>query len=283
MCRSLPTIAAACPYSSSPRSRGCATDPAATPVQAADAPLRYSAELDAAATTYHAYVVEQADLLRTRTARFVRAVEARDVGTAKSLYASARAPWERIQVAAEDIELDSAIDGSGVGLEPGESFTGFHRLEQDLWVTGLQPDSADVALALQKDVDTLAAGVADLELDGESLCGGAKELLDFAVVTTLDGVENPHSGTDLSDLAARAEGSQAAVETMRPLLTQVDPALLARIDRGFAGLRTVLDTHRSGSGYVAYDQLTPAQLSELAHALDAVGEPVSKLGGTVMV
>jgi iron uptake system component EfeO len=132
-------------------------------------------------------------------------------------------------------------------------------------------------------VDTLVAGVADLELDGHALCGGAKELLDFAVVTTLAGAENPHAGTDLSDMAARVEGSQAAVEAMRPLLTQVDPALLATIDRRFAELRTVLDTHRSGTGYVGYERLTPAQLSELAHALDAVGEPVSKLGGTVMV
>lgn len=261
----------------------CAGPTDAVEPEPPERPLVYATQLDAAAQTYHGYVTTQATLLRERTAPFVAAVQAGDVRTAKSLYAAARAPWERIQVAAEDVELDAEIDGSGIGLDAGESFSGFHRLEKDLWVDGLQSDSSAVAKALLADVDTLVEGVDGLELDGHSLCGGAKELLDFAVVTTLQGRESPYAGTDLSDLAARAEGSQAAVEALRPLLTEVDPTLLATIDDRFATLRAVLDTHRSGAGYVGYDELTPAQLTELAHALDGAGEPVSKLGGTVMV
>lgn len=264
---------------------GCSST-AALPVTAPTAGGEYlvhAAAIEAAASTYRDYVAEQAELLRERTASFAAAVRAGDVRRARQLYPVARAPWERIQVAVEDAGLDDAIDGTGVGLEPGEEFTGFKRLERDLWVTGLRPDSAAVAATLLADVDTLAEGVADLEVDGHTLCGVAKELIDFAVTTTLPGRENRYAGTDLSDLSARVEGSKAAVDALRPLLTTIEPGLLETVDRRFAELRAVLDGHRSGSAFRPYDQLAPEDLAALADALDAVGEPVSKIGGKVMV
>ena len=57
-----------------------------------------------------------------------------DVETAKSRYAVARAPWERIEPVAESFgDLDPMMDAREADLEPGAEFTGWHRIEKDLW------------------------------------------------------------------------------------------------------------------------------------------------------
>lgn len=229
-----------------------APEPVPAPVVGAPVVLVHAAALDEAALRYRDVVVAEADALRDRTAELVAAVRAGRVALARDRYPLARAHWERIQVATEAVtgpdgeELGAAIDGQGVGLEPGEEFTGFHRLERDLWADGLQPDTRAIADRLLADVTALADGAPALQLTGHDLCTSAKELVDFAVVTALSGRENRFAGTDVADLAARVEGSRAAVEPLRPLLTDVDPALLAALDRRFADAADVLDRFRTG-------------------------------------
>ena len=70
----------------------------------------------------------------------------------------ARGPWERIEPVAESFgDLDPMIDGREDVVEEGMEFTGFHRLEKDLWVDGLQPDSAAIADKLLVDVKEIVA------------------------------------------------------------------------------------------------------------------------------
>ena len=258
------------------------TDPA--PVVGAPAVLVHAEALDSAAATYRDYVVAESAALRAATGDLVAAVTDRRAASAKAVYPRARAHWERIQIAAEAVgELGDDIDGQGVGLDPGETFAGFHRIERDLWQDGFAPDTDAVAATLLADVTALAEGVASVEFTGHDLCGTAKELIDFAVVTALTGRENRWADTDVADLAARVEGSRAAVEALRPLLAAVDPALLTTLDRRFAQTFAVLDAHRVDGVYRLHGELTPADLKDIAVVLDALGEPVSRLGATVMV
>ncbi len=62
---------------------------------------------------------------------------------AKALFPVARTYWERIEPVAESFgDIDPKIDGrEDDERDPGVQFTGYHRLEKDLWVDGLQPDS----------------------------------------------------------------------------------------------------------------------------------------------
>ena len=71
-----------------------------------------------------------------RPQEFVDAVKAGDVDKAKALYPVARTYWERIEPVAESFgDLDPKIDGrEDDERDPGVPFTGFHRLEKDLWV-----------------------------------------------------------------------------------------------------------------------------------------------------
>ncbi|QJY49117.1 EfeM/EfeO family lipoprotein [Pseudonocardia broussonetiae] len=266
-----------------------APDREPAPVFGVPVVFQHATALDEAGARYRDFVVAEADALRESTADLVAAVRAGRVAVAQDRYPAARTHWERIQVATEAVtgpdgeELGPAIDGQGVGMDPGETFTGFHRLERDLWVDGLQPDTRQVADDLLADVTALAQGAVALELGGPDLCGSAKELVDFAVVTTLSGRENRFAGTDMSDLAARVEGSEAAVEALRPLLTDVDPALLTELDRRFAETYAVLDRYRTGGGFRPYTDMTAADLKAVADVLDALGEPVSHVGGAVLV
>ena len=55
---------------------------------------------------------------------------------AKALFPVARTYWERIEPVAEIFgDLDPKIDGREEVIEEGMEFTGFHRIEKDLWVT----------------------------------------------------------------------------------------------------------------------------------------------------
>ena len=100
--------------------------------------------LKARATTLYAdYVANNASALEEETAKFVASVKAGKADDSKAAYARTRVYYERIEPVAEKFgDLDPAIDAREADLKQGDQFTGFHRLEKDLWKTGLQPDSS---------------------------------------------------------------------------------------------------------------------------------------------
>ncbi len=235
-----------------------------------------------AIASYKKYVTAQAAELVSGTTAFVAAVKANDVATAKALYPSARAPWERIEPVAESFgDLDPKIDGREDVVNEGMAFTGYHRLEKDLWVDGLQPDSSAIADQLLADVSSVAQQAATADITGLSIATGAKALLDEVATGKVTGEEERYSHTDLWDFDGNVQGSQAALAALRPLLQEKDPALLATLDTTFGDLNKLLATHRQGSGYVRYTDLTPDQVKALTVALDAVSEPVSRMAAVV--
>ena len=53
---------------------------------------------------------------------------------ARALYPRARVHWERIETVAESFgDLDPKMDLREADLEPGQKWTGWHRIEKDLW------------------------------------------------------------------------------------------------------------------------------------------------------
>ena len=105
-------------------------------------------------------------------------------------------------------------------------FTGYHRLEKDLWVDGLQPDSGAIADQLLADVKEIVAKAKAVELNPLQLANGAKALLDEVATGKITGEEERYWHTDLWDFDANFEGSQAAIAALRPVLEERDPALL---------------------------------------------------------
>ena len=120
-----------------------------------------------ASESYKRYVNSQTDALIAATQIFVDAVKKGDINAAKAQFPIARTYYERIEPVAESFpnDLDPRIDLREADLEPGQKWTGFHRLEKDLWVTGLQPDTNAMADQLMADVKELDNGVKAPDLD----------------------------------------------------------------------------------------------------------------------
>ncbi|MET4046265.1 MULTISPECIES: iron uptake system protein EfeO [unclassified Rhodococcus (in: high G+C Gram-positive bacteria)] len=238
-----------------------------------------------AASGYKRYVLSQIDALQETTASFVAAVKAGDVEGAKAQFPIARSYYERIEPVAESFpdDLDPRIDLREPDVEPGAEWTGFHRIEKDLWAQGLQPDTNAMADQLQANIDELAEKVKadDFTVDPIQVAGGAQGLLDEVAKTKISGEEDFFSHTDLWDFQANVDGAQAAIAAVRPIIDEREPELGTSIDTRFAALDAELAKYRVGDGFVFYDTVTEPQRQELSNKIDALSAEVSQVQGVV--
>ncbi|WP_162834134.1 iron uptake system protein EfeO [Amycolatopsis circi] len=241
-----------------------------------------SAQKTAATKSYATYVENNSSALETETAKFVAAVKAGKVEEAKAEYARTRVFYERIEPVAEKFgDLDPSIDAREADVEPGQQFTGFHRLEKDLWTTGLKPDSPQIADKLLTDVKALVAKTKTLQLSVLDLANGAKGLLDEVATKKITGEEETFSHTDLWDFQANLDGSKGAIAALRPILQERDATLVSTLDKEFANVQGLLDKTRAGDGFKYYNELSQDQIKAFASAVDALSEPLSKVAEVV--
>ncbi|WFE33866.1 iron uptake system protein EfeO [Micromonospora sp. WMMD975] len=240
------------------------------------------AALTEATASYQRYVRSQTAALLTKTEEFVAAVKANDVAKAKALYPVARTYWERIEPVAESFgDLDPKIDGREEVVEEGMEFTGFHRIEKDLWTSGDVSKDGPIADRLLVDVKAIVAKANEEKLTPLQLANGAKALLDEVASGKITGEEERYSHTDLWDFNANLEGSKAAVGALRPALEQRAPDLVKQLDSEFADVEAALGKHRAGDGWKLHTQLSETELKELSDRINALAEPVSKIAAAV--
>jgi iron uptake system component EfeO len=246
--------------------------------QAAFYDIEGSPELDAAAREYQDYVDGQSEVLVDRTEEFVAAVKAGKVNEAKKLYASSRVPWERIEPIAEKFgTLDPEVDARE-GDVPKKQWTGFHRIEQALWVEGTTERQGGYAEELISDVERLERKVDDVKLQASDPVFGAVELLNEVSATKITGEEERYSHTDLYDIAANVEGARVAFEFVKPVVRRENPDLVTEIDTRFEDLEREMEPYRRGDGWVSYEKVDEGQRRELSQKIDALAEPLSRVG-----
>ncbi|MGW6282259.1 iron uptake system protein EfeO [Kribbella sp. NPDC055071] len=237
--------------------------------------------LKQATESYQRYISSQAVALEQKTTEFVTAVKAGDLDKSKALFPVARTYYERMEPVAESFgDLDPKIDARVNDVEPGDEWTGFHRIEQGLWVGKTTKGMEKYADQLLVDVKTLATKSKVVKLTPLQLANGAKELLDEVATGKITGEEDRYSHTDLWDFQANVEGSQAAVQALRPALQTRDAALVAQLDANFKAVFAAVDKYREGDGFQIYN-LKPAQQKELSQVVDGLAEPVSKVAGVI--
>ena len=237
-----------------------------------------SPELGAAADEYEEYVVEQTALLEERTEGFTAAVLAGDVEEAKRLFGPAREPWERIEpVAASLGDYDPNIDARE-GDVPEDEWRGFHRIEKALWVRGTTEGQEGYAERLREDVANLHEEAETLELAPEDLVTGSVELLNEVSAGKITGEEDRYSHTDLYDINANIEGSEVAFEELKPEVAGEDMTLANEVTEGFDGVYEELEQYRRGDGWVSYEKLDEADRRALSQKVDALAEPLSRVG-----
>lgn len=247
-------------------------------------------ELVAAANAnYASYVRDQTDQLVTATEAFVAAYKAGDDAKARALYPLARVHWERIEPVAESFgDLDPKTDLREADLAPGQKWTGWHRIEKDLWparAKGYTPLStagrASYADDLLTNVKTLYSRTRTISFTTDQIANGARGLLDEVAKTKVTGEEEYWSHTDLYDFQANVDGARVGYEGLRPILQQRDPQLDAQLQQRFTALQKLLDAQRSGSGFKSYTAVSKSDVKALSDAVNALAEPLSQLTAAV--
>ena len=246
--------------------------------------------IDQAQSNYAAYVQDQSDQLLLKTQLFVDAYASGDDDQARAIYADARVHWERIETVAESFgDLDPRMDAREADLEPGQEWTGWHRIEKDRWPERAQDytpltdkERATYADDLMANTETLDKRIQKLEFTVDQIANGSRGLLEEVATGKVTGEEEYWSRTDLWDFQANVDGARVGYEGVRPILEPKDPDLAATLDTRFEELQTLLDAQRVDDGFRLYDDLTPEQVMELSDAVNALSEPLSHLTASVL-
>ncbi|MFC8232599.1 cupredoxin domain-containing protein [Streptomyces sp. NBC_01724] len=245
-----------------------------------------SPEMDKAVAGYRTYVQAQADETLPKVKVFTDAVAAGDIEAAKKAYADSRIGWERTEPVAESFgDIDPKVDVREDGLEDGQKWTGWHRLEKALWQDKkLGAEEKALAPLLYKDLVDWQKRVGKAEITPTSMANGAKELLDEVATGKVTGEEERYSHTDLIDFKANVEGAQKSYELLKPIASKNDAALTTTLDKQFAALNTLLDKYREDKNsyeFTSYEKVGKADRKELSDAVNALAEPLSQLAAAV--
>ncbi|MFF4096303.1 iron uptake system protein EfeO [Streptomyces sp. NPDC001834] len=245
-----------------------------------------SPEMDKAVAEYRTYVQTQADETLPKAKKFTDAVAAGDIETAKKLYADSRLGWERTEPVAESFgDIDPKVDIREDGLEAGQKWTGWHRLEKALWQDEkLGAEEKALAPVLYKDLVDWQKRVGTADITPTSMANGAKELLDEVATGKVTGEEERYSHTDLVDFKGNVEGAEKSYELLKPIASKNDPKLTAALDKRFAELNTLLDKYREDKNsyvFTSYEKVGKADRKELSDAVNALAEPLSQLAAAV--
>jgi iron uptake system component EfeO len=243
--------------------------------------------LDKAVAAYREYAQEQADATLPRAEAFAKAVKDGDIEAAKKEFAGSRLGWERTEPVAESFgDIDPKVDVREDGLEDGQKWTGWHRLEKSLWQDKkIGAQEKTLADQLVRDLKNWQKRVGTAVITPTSMANGAKELLDEVATGKVTGEEDRYSHTDLSDFKGNVEGAQKAYELLKPVAKENDAALTTELDKQFAALNTLLDKYRTDKNsydFTSYDKVGKADRKELSDAVNALAEPLSKLAAAVV-
>ena len=249
----------------------------------ADAPAYVPAtpeELTAAAATYRTEVTAMLQTLQTDTARLLGAVRQDATSeAARAAWLTAHLDYVRLGAAYGTFgELDSAINGRADGLPGGvddPAFTGFGRLERELWHRPIGADPVATATQLDADVSSLFAEFADADIDPVDLPLRAHEILENGLQFELTGESDHGSNTSLATLRAEVDATAVVLDALQPVLDSRSPELLAQVRSALDEIGVEADGHRTSSGtWQPLDSLTRAQRQRLngmvGHFLEVV-------------
>jgi iron uptake system component EfeO len=272
---------------------GCGTPAEKAPGSPAGEPKALTAAEQAqvrkATAEYTAWVQDELDGLVDQTGEFVTAVKAGNDDEARAIYPNARTRWERVEtIAAEFGDLDPAIDAREAGLAKGEEWTGWHRLEKDLWPARAEnytpltdAEQAELADKLLADTTTIQEQGKDLKITHTDIVEGSQGLLEEIAGGKVTGEEEYWSRTDLWDFQANLDGSRKGFDLLEPVIAGRDAELAAKIEDQFGAVQGLLDATKKGDEFVTYDKLTKEQVKAMSDAVNALGESMAEVSAVL--
>lgn len=254
---------------------GGGSGPAAVPVTSRD--------LIRPALDYQRRIARRLDDLVARTAALRTAVDSGDRAAARRTWLAAHLAYARMGAAYGAFgEAADAVDRTTAGLPGGvhdRHFTGFHRIEYGLWHDTDAPGLRHAAHRLAADVRTLRETWRHTRMDPADLGRRAHEILEDTERFELTGRTDYGSGTGLATARANLDGTDEALDRLRPLLRTRYPGLPA-LDRSLARTRHTLDRQLRGGTWPPPARLPRARRERLAADL---GDALERLASVAAV
>lgn len=221
-----------------------------------------------ATTDYRQAVAGRLGQLRTDTDALVAAVGAGDENGARAAWLTAHLDYERLGAAYGTFgDLDRTIDGLPDGLPGGVAdpqFTGFLRVERDLWNTSDDGRLSGDVQVLDGAVHQLADGFPGTTTNPSDLPLRAHEILEMAATRELSGRSDQGSSSALATVRANVDGTAMVLDALLRPIQQRDPALWKREQAELTALEQALDGRRNPDGsWPALSRLTTAQREQL--------------------
>ncbi|HTU85142.1 MAG TPA: EfeM/EfeO family lipoprotein [Solirubrobacteraceae bacterium] len=187
---------------------------------------------------YTQYVSATLAKLRGQLATLQTRLDAGDVAGAQSAWVTAHVSW--LALGQDDgaygafgnlgNQIDGTADGD-VGTTSSPSFTGFHRVELDLWrrhdVAAARTDAATLAkLVSSIDQQTLSQDLPDTTVALDSWVLRCHEILEDALRDTLSGDDDYGSHTGLASIEADVTATREMLHVLTRLIAPRAPGLV---------------------------------------------------------
>jgi hypothetical protein len=220
---------------------------------------------------YRAYVAGKLSALRSQVTALSAAIGSGNETNARSAWLTAHLTW--LEIGEDDGAygcfgaLGGEIDGLAAGhplgtADPG--FTGFHKIEFDLWtkrnLRGAASDTAIlqkllaqlVKVPLSKYLPATATGIGNWLLRPH-------EVLEDALRDSLSANDDYGSGTDLASITADVAAVRQMVSELRPGINLFAPHLIGDATSELNALSAAIDATRTNGAWVSVEHLPVRQ------------------------
>jgi iron uptake system EfeUOB component EfeO/EfeM len=253
----------------------------------------YAQLLAPALDEYRTYVKQTLSTLSTQVASLIGATQSGDLATAEAAWLPAHETW--LDIGQDDGAysaygaLGSELDGTAAGVPQGISgagFTGFHRVELDLWTDhDLSAATADaeqlqtilnmiIATPLNQAFPATNNGIANWVLRPH-------ETLEDAIRDTLTGDDDYGSGTGVATIVADVTATREFLTLMGPTLAPLDPRLIPRAEAELTALDHACDATQINGQWVGISALSERQREQIDADAGAAAETLSAVPDTL--
>jgi high-affinity iron transporter len=252
-------------------------------------------QLDQPMMEYRAYVRRLVSVVEGQLATLSGRLRAGDVAGAESAWLAAHLSW--LEIGQDDGaygafgDIGRQIDGTAAGLVDGVAdrrFTGFHKVELDLWTQHDLSAAATDAAGLARLVARLAARKLGPELPmtpvGLSVWTlRAHEILEDGLRDSLSGDDEYGSGTALASITADVTATREMLMLLAPVIQPRAPRLVGRARRQLVAVLATAQAGRIGGRWVAIARLPPALRERVDAAVGAVLETLAPIPDLIQV
>jgi hypothetical protein len=242
-----------------------------------------------ALSDYRSYVAGKLATLQSQVAGLAAAVGSGSLAQAQSAWLSAHLTW--LEIGQDDGAygcfgaLGGEIDGLAAGhplgtADPG--FTGFHRIEFDLWTKrDLSAAGGDTATLVRLLGELVKAPLSSYLPATATGIGNwllrPHEVLEDALRDSLTADDDYGSGTDLASIGADVVAVRELLGLLGPVLDPLAPGLLARATGELGALGAAIGATRVEGGWVSIEDLPIRQRQQVDADVDAALETLAPL------